>query len=187
MVVMRIVDMNGVERDWAWVQATYGPVAIEDPAVHPAVYFQVVQLVEIEGPMAATCTLLDDVGAPIAGGRVVYSWPGGPSLPDSGWDRKGVVHVTNGFGVAEHSMGQGEGYAPPTKGPISWYVYGEGESQRISGLGWLAFTNHRHLQTTMRLVVEEPPEPPEPPDDGDENWDMLFEKLDLIIELLECR
>ena len=185
---MRIYDKFGVERDWAWVQARYGPVTIEDPSPPPArAYYEVVQLLEIEGMMAFQCSLVDEHGAPVAGQRVVYSWPGALPVPGSGWDEKGLVEVTNALGVAEHGAGQGEGYAPPAKGPASWYVYGPGASQRISGMGWLAFTNHDHLQVTMRLRAPEPePEPePEPGSEDDDRWQELYDKLDTIIDLLE--
>jgi hypothetical protein len=190
---MRIYDKLGIERDWAWVQAKYGPVAIEDPSPPPArAYYEVVQLLEVEGIMAFQCSLVDDHGAPVAGQRVVYSWPGALPVPGSGWDEQGLVEITTALGVAEHGAGTGEAYVPPVKGPASWYVYGPGASQRISGMGWLAFTNHDHLQVTMRLrEPESEPQPqPEPtpvPADDDERWQELYDKLDVIIELLEER
>ena len=149
-----IIDKNGIQQDWAWLQANYGPVTIDEPS-GVTDYYRVIQFTEIEGPMAAQCTVLDAQGMPVVGQRVIYSWPGGPSQPGSGWDEQGAVEITNGLGVAEHTMGSGEAYFPPNKGPISWWVYGEGVSQRVSGLGWVGNTNHRHVQVIMRMSGSE--------------------------------
>jgi lysozyme len=157
---VKVYDMNGTLRDWAWVQTTYGLVEIL-----PADGYRVVQLNEIEGPMAFTCTLLSEAGAPVPGQQVAYIWPDGEQ-----------IEVTNSNGVAEHSAGAGEGYAPPGPGPISWEVR-SGTSDMITGLGWLLGTNHRHLQVTMRMEGDEPP----PPDDWQADTTARLERIEQLL------
>jgi len=133
---VKILDLSGTERDWAWVQANYGQVEIEPISGDG---YKVTQLVEVEGIMGFTCTVLDASGEPVAGQQVAYIWPDGEA-----------IEVTSSLGVAEHTSGAGEGYWPATKkGAICWEVRGA-TSERISGLGWLYGTNHRHLQVTMQ-------------------------------------
>jgi hypothetical protein len=152
-VAIKVIDMHGNERDWAWVQATYGNVGIS-PIQGEG--YRVVQLTEIEGWMGFTCTVLSEAGGPVVGQRVAYMWPAPPTDE--------VIEITNGSGTAEHQAGPGEGYFLPGPGPISWEVRGVA-SERISGLGWLGNTNHRHLQVIFRLS-DDGEEPPPPPDGG---------------------
>lgn len=161
-MAIQIIDITGQVKDWTWLQQTYGPVTIEEPGVIGA-YYKVTMLQEVEGIMGFCLSLRDAGGLPVAGTRVVYSWPGADEIVNSGWDGCGVVEVTNTIGTAEHTAGGGEGYVPPNKGPVSWWVYGEPEcSQKISGLGWLGFTNHRHLQVTMQMTGVDPGPGPDP-------------------------
>jgi hypothetical protein len=98
-----------------------------------------------------------------------------------------------------------------------WVADEAGPSDLLSGLGMLDKTVHRHLDVTFRLeaVVEPtaqptdrepavdgqpivpvpelgPPPPPPPPSRpssslSDEQWNHLFERLDLVIDMLEAR
>ena len=164
-----VIDRVGIQQDWAWVEANYGNVQI---APITGAGYRVIQVTEIEGPMAFTCTLLDINGAPVAGRQVAYIWPDGQS-----------IEITNGSGVAEHSAGGGEGYDPNTMvGPITWQVP-DANSEAISGLGWLWGTNHRHLNVIMRWSEGDGPEP-EPPE-PEEKWDEVIELLQAIYAKLD--
>lgn len=166
-VDVKVFDMYGAEQDWAWVTETYGLVKI----LLTDIGYRVIELHEIEGPMAFTCTLLSEAGAPVAGQTVAYIWPDGES-----------IEITNSNGVAEHSAGGGEGYAPPGPGPISWEVRGD-DSDTISGLGWLYNTNHRHLQVVMQWNGESPP----PPDDWEEDTTARLERIEQKIDQILLR
>jgi hypothetical protein len=153
-VAIKIVDMNGNERDWAWVQARYGLVEVISPG-DGADCYRVVQLQETTGNIVMTCSVLDKEGRPVVGQQVAYMWP---YPPDSE-----LLHTTNVYGIAEHTPGVGEKYWPPGPGPVGWEVR-NAVSERILGLGLLDGTNHDHLQVIMRLDGgNEPP----PPDQGD--------------------
>lgn len=139
-MAIRIVDMNGQEQNWAWVQAKYGLVQIVSPGDVDA--YRVVQLQEVESIIEMTCSVLDAEGRPVIGQQVAYMWPYPPT------DEQ--LHTTDIYGVAKHTPGAGEKYWPPGPGPISWEVRGA-NSERIMGLGMLDGTNHYHLQVIMQF------------------------------------
>jgi hypothetical protein len=93
-----------------------------------------------------------------------------------------------------------------------WVADLDGPSDLVSGLGMLGLTNHRHIDITFQLqdaelapVVVPPVQPPVQPETApvpvpeqppveapetvpdDVRWQVLLDKLDQIIELLEAR
>jgi len=92
-------------------------------------------------------------------------------------------------------MGDGDRYTPPAGGASAiWCEWG---ADLVQGLGLVGSTEARHLDLVYQrdgVVAEElesepiDPEPvpdPDPVGEGDGGWDVLFEKLDEIVELLE--
>jgi hypothetical protein len=140
-MAVKVIDKSGVQRDWAWAVAKYGEGL--QISTFPGDGYRLVQLTEVDGIMAMTCTVLNEAGGAVVGQQVAYMWPDGEAL-----------EITNGSGMAEHTMGAGEGYAPDSAaGPISWQVRGA-PSERLSGLGWLWGTNHEHLQSIFQWTTE---------------------------------
>jgi hypothetical protein len=160
-VSVKILDQYGNEQDWDWVIANFGPVEIH-PIDGPG--YRVVQLTETEHILPMTATVLNTIGAGVAGIAVRYAWPDGHQ-----------DEITNSSGVAEHTPGGGERYWPPDKGPISWQVRDD-PSDLIDGLGWLGDTQYRHLNVTFQWV--------EGDDNGGGDGDYA-EVLDRIASALE--
>lgn len=202
---VRIFDKQGKERDWTWLQATFGPVRIdriEDLAGVKQV-FRLVGLLEREGPAVQVVGVSDAENKPLKGVRVVRQWPDAPALPDwpspvSRWHPKGVYGETNLNGSIGFGMGQGDYYSTISGGVSSLWIADErGPSDLISGLGMVGGSAHRHLDVYFSLqpVTAAKPSDPvggaKPPADPvstlttEQKWQLVLQKLDLIIALLE--
>jgi hypothetical protein len=144
----------------------------------------------------------DQEARPLETAQVVRHWPDAPPLPawpppTSRWRDRGVYGQTNPSGDIGFGMGHGDYYFPPEGGASAvWVAEAEGPSDLVSGLGMLGGTSHRHLDVYFALQdvdAQTPPPlpPPSPapaqplPPAPEDNWGMLFQKLDQIIELLE--
>lgn len=105
-------------------------------------------------PTATICAVRDEKGQPLPGIDVVFWYSSAPELPGAGWWEQGDVGTTKlENGCADFAMGGGAYYDPAhTKGPHDLWIYGEGASQIISGLGMIAGTNHRHLDVVFQRV-----------------------------------
>lgn len=197
---MRIIDHAGVEKNWAWLVANYGPLV-----VHPAAAgngWRVAEIVErVNAPAAIlvsarnpdhTCACATSASTPAPGTLLAWYWPDAPYNAEAGppngvpdgmtpgrADRPGVA---NGEGLVGFAMGQGAYYWPSRgeRGPHATWVYGQ-NSDVVFGLGMAAATNHNHLDVVFQREDEIEPPPPEP---GDE-WAALFALMDRIIALLE--
>ena len=212
MDVPKVYDQEGNPRDWHWLIANFGAIRVERTEVPEGVshVYRIVKLQDAEGPAVKIVHVEDEAGKPQAGVRVVRYWPDAPKLPEwpppvSRWQEQGVYGDTNVNGDIGFGMGRGDYYFPPNGGASAvWVASSTGPSDYISGMGMLGATNHRHIDAVFQLqaVDGEPPEPPEPPptppptpgpgptptppppEEGD-NWEMLFSRLDRVIELLE--
>jgi hypothetical protein len=205
-----IIDQQGQEQDWAWLSDSFGDVAIERAGAaegHAHVY-RVIRLRDTLGPAAQVVKVLDQAGLPLEGIRVVRHWPDAPELtglvsPASVWRERGVRGPTNANGEIGFGMGKEDYYAAASEGPAAvWVAEQAGPSDLISGLGMLELTNHRHLDIVFQRekalsqaeatpstssAEQEVAVPPAPSPMVDEQWDRIFEKLDLIIDVLEER
>ena len=167
---MKIYDKSGAERDWVWLQATFGAgvrVDARPDANLPG--YEVVELRAKDGPCTLVARVLDEHGAPAAGVLVARWWddPHLDPLPEglATWHPLGVYGSTNDGGDIGFGMGGGDGYDPAwpaDKLPVS-EIWGPLNSGRVHGLGWVWDTNHLHLDVTLQWVGggEEPPEPGE--------------------------
>lgn len=171
--MVKVYDKYGVERTLAWLYDEFGNVEIEAPPDPAGTYFEIVELREIDDiqpghqvagadAYAAIVTkVLDENGAAMPGVTAVFWWPDAPNFPGAGWHNRGVGGATGPGGTVDFAMGPGAFYNPANaQGPHHLWIYGEGSSQIIRGLGMIAGTNHRHLDVTFQRQGSQPPDPP---------------------------
>jgi hypothetical protein len=150
---VRIYDRYGDERDWTWLEATFGPVWIQ----HGTGAACLIELRDEVGPVSTTVTVLDANGQPKGGVTVVLYYSTAPQLPPQfvGCYDQGDYGQTKwppdpAAGTIGFWIGGGD-YFPPDIGPYVIWV-GTPGSDCIHGIGWLAGTNHRHLNPTFMLT-----------------------------------
>jgi hypothetical protein len=187
--------------DAAWLEATYGPVAVDQSQESKA--YRVVELWEKLGEASLTVRLEDENGNPLVDIPVVFWFSTAPQLPEwtpppEKWRTNGEQGRSNQNGDVGFGMGGGAYYFPPNKGPHAVWVGEPGVgTDFVSGLGMLGGTNHNHVEPVFQrlrgegplepLEPLEPPEPSEPsesPEPGTE-WATLFAKLDKLIASVE--
>lgn len=172
---MKIFDKNGNPQSFGWLYSEFGGVKIESAPAGSA--YRVTELREVVGPAAVVMTVLDGFGLPAKHVPVCWSWPDAPRDPMAGWDKRANVSQTDRTGSAGFAMGKGGFYVThedaektkPLRGPHALWVYGEGKSDYVGGLGMVAGTNHRHLDVTFQYVPDL--------DDDDEDEDEDDEPL----------
>lgn len=163
---MKIYDLTGTERDWTYLQDTFGEgIRVDTRPYLAEPGFEIAELRAAEGPCALVVQVLDPDGAPVPDIDVARWWadPDLPALPPdlAYWQPRGVTGLTNTEGTIGFGMGAGDGYDPdwPLEGlPVSELWAGP-NSDRIHGLGWVWGTNHLHLNITFRQVLagDDPP------------------------------
>jgi len=162
--MVRIYDRDGVEQSEKWLVAKYGEVSWDEVVVGWG-------LVEIRedadagvkrSPEAAATLMvkvLNEAGEPVEGVEVARWWPdpGLPMLPVElqTYRQQGVHGPTNGNGDVGFGMGSGDAYWPPSGGASEIWL--PGRSARMCGLGWLAGTNHSHLNLVFQWREKPPP------------------------------
>jgi len=208
------LDQHGQERDWDWLVANFGALDLARAEVGAGQEgaFRLVQVQAAEGPAVLVVHVTGRDGKPLENVAVVRSWPNAPRLPAwpapaSTWREQGVFGPTNAEGNLGFGLGATDEYNVPEAGPGAvWVADAAGPSDLIGGLGLIESTDHRHLNLFFRFEPSdapvssaptlcaasprsEPPPPPAPssPLPSDEQWTQLFEKLDLIIEMLQRR
>ena len=173
---MRIFDVDGVERDPAWLSARYGPVNVRPSTAFGA--FRVLELRESIGPAVYVVKVLDEDGQPMQNVMVARHWPyrdENPELdvlPNNEWFQRGVYGPTNENGDIGFGTGGGD-YIDPTGqmvvrgvplatvGASSMFVL-EWDSDCLENMGTLGGTEHAHMDTTFGWVEGEPDPEPEP-------------------------
>ena len=158
---MRIFDVTGAERDWAWVQATFGNVQIAKPTdeqlVNAKGVFRIIELREVEASLDLNCR----VQGVDQNDQVAYYWPGAPVLeqydpPTARWENQ-AFRANIILGKATLLMGGQSDYNPATQqGAYGiWPLKPWMASEYIKGLGWLMATHYRHLDVTFKLELIE--------------------------------
>ena len=114
---MRIFDVNGAERDAAWLLERYGPVNVRPSTAFGA--FRVLELRESIGPAVYLVKVLDEDGSPMANVEVARHWPYRdenpelPTLPVNEYFKTGVYGRTKEDGTIGFATGGGD-YIDPT-------------------------------------------------------------------------
>jgi hypothetical protein len=171
---MRIYDDQGQERDRAWLAVMFGPqVRVDTTQESPA--FHVVEL-RASTSKTAIVTVLDEDGNPLSGKTVVYAHTGGDPRGRKTTDQRGQIQVPM-IEVFRYGV-------PFNEGPCHAGIPGE-HTDVIYGLGDVIIPHgdNRHLDITFQRQSQIPGPGPSPT--ANEPWQRLFEKLDMIIDLLE--
>lgn len=175
---MKIFDVLGNERDWAWLEAKYGPLVIH--VANPGPGWRLAEIREDAdlpenvsvtwgiAPMAAPTImvkLLAADGRPAVDMPVAWYWPDAPrneaGMPSNGlpvgmvWGRADGPGITNLNGDVGFAMGRGGYYFPPEIGPHATWVWGA-NSDVVLGLGMKGATNHDHLNVVFQQWSGEP-------------------------------
>jgi hypothetical protein len=165
---MQVLDKKGNDQPLTWLYQEFGNVEIdnEDKSTMPAFDVAILQEVDdpsnkatanVTAPAVIGAQVLDSDGKPVAGISVVLWWPDAPPLPGSGYHNAGVIGRTDARGLTSFPVGKGAYYNPAkVKGPHSLWLHDSGTSPRVSGLGMIAGTNHRHLDVTFQQVPTTP-------------------------------
>lgn len=141
-----IYDFEGLERDSEWLNSYFGDVSVSGAANKS---FAVSELVAVRGPASIVVTVVDADGVGINGIKVAFYWPDAPRDPSAGWYNRCVVGETNAEGCVGFGIGGGAYYSPPNGGPHAVWIYGDGMSEKVDGLGMVAGTNHDHINVTF--------------------------------------
>jgi hypothetical protein len=146
---LEIYDWSGTLQSWDWLVEHYGAVWLNRGSGAASVR---VLREEASGQTVLIVSVERD-GQPVQNAPVMFYWPDAPWLPPElkacGLDRALVVY-TNTAGEAHFAMGGGSAYLPPDGGPHIVWVGGPG-SDCLGGMGWLAFTNHFHVNSEWEL------------------------------------
>ncbi len=170
---MQIYDDQGQERDREWLATMFGPqLRVDISQGSPA--FHVVEL-RASTSEAAIVTVLDEDGTPLPGITVVYAHTGGDPRVRAKTDQNGQIKVPL-LEVFRYGV-------PFNEGPCHAGIAGK-HTDVVYGLGDVIVPggDNRHLDLTFQRQSEVPGPVPSPP--AQDHWQQLFEKLDVIIELL---
>jgi CRP-like cAMP-binding protein len=138
---VKVFDRNGIQRDLAWAQQTYGGwIEYAQPAAGAC--FRIVELDEISGPSSVEVLVLDEDGNPASNMMVRFGWPGDTT-----------EQPTNGEGKVGFGMGH-DSYVldPNIGGAHTLQVVCEHPSDVARNWGMLAGTPHDHLNIVFQLV-----------------------------------
>ncbi len=148
-----ILDIAAQPRDWAWVEQTFGGVAIQHTSYCPdSVVYGVTRLRELHD-VSLRVTVLDRYGnrAP----NVPVAFFGFESVAET-VDTPGAcrpnahIEYTNQDGEANIPMGWGSAYIPPAAGYHAVWIMDSIASDCVTGLGKVDYTDHWHLNVTFR-------------------------------------
>jgi hypothetical protein len=191
--MVEVIDAGGVPRDMDWVKQKYGveidtTIGGDTPPTH---IWACYRLLEKIGPTSMTVTARRDTGEKL-GIRVAFHWPEAP-YPPTGGDlgvlpgdlAEYVNDPHNNFvfgdtgidGAVGFGMGGGGAHGEGEGGPHEVWIHDTTTPTHVvTKLGWLAGTNHAHLEPWFekRLVQVEPSEPPEPPEPPEGEVPLLF-------------
>src|SRR5574343_1229981 len=172
----QVFDVNGVQRDWSWLQAKYKCGMTSAPS---GTAFRLVRVDETIGPAVFIVNVRDPNGAAQAAQPVAQWWPGAEgderstSLVGVGlqsvYHARAIVERTNGNG--DIGFPYGAGGVIHDSGPYEFWVLSPSfPSDAVTGLGWLGGTDHACPGRLTFQIVDGAPEPePEPdPQPGDD-------------------
>jgi hypothetical protein len=151
-----IRDISAQGRDWAWVQERFGAVGVvHTPNCPGGEVYAVVTLWESYSH-AIRVTVLDWGGNPKVNVPVAFFGFPEEGLVDTSGSCRPSAHVvyTNENGEATYPMGPGSAYSPELgeRGYHAVWVMDGTPSDCVEGLGWVALTDHAHLDVTYRQI-----------------------------------
>ncbi|MFH1438290.1 MAG: hypothetical protein ABIJ56_21455 [Pseudomonadota bacterium] len=153
-----VFDMEGVERDLAWLAAEYGSQfqrADMERICVPGGVYRLTEFREREGPSNIDVTVFDEGGSPIASLPVAFYWPDAPETSrEDEWYPVKFTGITNDEGRVGFALGGGSYHGPGEGGPHAIWVSDETYPGDLADrLGMLVGTNHRHLDLTFVLML----------------------------------
>lgn len=162
MDYLEIIDRDDVKQDMDWLHQNYGPMEFGQSSGDGT--YMARQLLEDKSySNALVVRVLDENWEPVEGERVAFYWPDAPVDEDSGWYGQCVVCTTNSEGNCGFGMGGGAYYKPnETRGPHAAWIYGDGKSDMVDGLGMIYGTNHEHMNVVFVLRAGNGEPPPDP-------------------------
>ena len=143
----RVYDVNGVERDMAWLRQKYGNVRFLDAGAGEK--FRLVRIDETSGPATITVRVLDAQGGNQNGQPVANHWPDDSLQNLAGiglktiWQPRAAVQLTDG-GHTGYGIGTGSYIRDlAVGGPHTvWVLSPSLKSDGLAGVGMLGGTNH---------------------------------------------
>lgn len=187
----QVFDVNGVQRDWAWLQGKYKCGMTSAPA---GTAFRLVRVDETIGPAVFIVNVRGAEGAAQGGQPIAQWWPGAESDERSTslvgvglksvYHPRAIVEYTNSNG--DIGFPYGAGGVIHESGPYEFWVLSPSlPSDAVAGLGWLGGTDHACPGRLTFQIVDGAPEPPEPPPTTDDPWkrDVLEALVSISIRL----
>ena len=136
-----------------WAEARYGVTVIPHPG---GSNYQVAELIEQEGSSIMEFWVVDKEGDPAKGLRIVeWHLDADPEmygpLPGAGWRANGMyTFPTNSEGRSDMPMGGGSYTDPGVPGPHEAWMAGQGQSDKVVGIGMHRESEHRRLNVVWR-------------------------------------
>lgn len=188
----KVFDLNGAERDLAWLQANYGArvAACGDAGPH----FEVAEVRIQEGPAVVTVEVRDEAGGRLPNFAVAWHWPNAPhDLTQAAYAPfltrfKSPVDI-QWTAAPNGDTGFGTGPGAYIQGPIAdggahatWVLSDQYRSDALDRIGQLGGTEHRGPnKVVFRLVSGTPADDPADGGDGLEALRVLLTDIrDLI-------
>jgi hypothetical protein len=187
-----VIDLNGDSRDWAWAKETFGTGYRRGKS-----RMRLIEVHEHAGPARLAVWAVDADGLPLEGVPFCYCHPQAPPLGEEGgdgagdeWYAQAVVKTTGPDGrLSFPASGHGRGA-----------VWPKGKGDLLENVELKPGGPNRHLNGMWQAVEDWAPDPPPddelpppgdpsppsppPPSPTDGQWDLVFEKLDRIEELV---
>lgn len=188
-MTLRIYDMQGREKDFAWLRSKYGNLVLLDAG--EVKKFKLVRIDETQGVARISVRVTNELGQALQAQPVANHWPD-DTLPDlrqsqsrTLWHERAYLQPTDSTGSTGYDLGPGSYIADLlTGGPHTlWVVSSALPSDGLSGVGMLGGTHHQGpLSLSFQIVDESLPEPLTPQASDNE---MLSDRLDEVMERLE--
>ncbi len=175
---MRFLNAQGVEISEVEFRAVFGPGVVVEPVVGAT--WTVIALKDSGNNVATVVEVVSLSGVPASRSRL--AWPGDEAYSSEWKDEPGWPGPFSPLVINEY-------YDPRKQEPGPYTVdLADAVSERVSGLGMIAGTNHRHVQ--VWYINEAAPPPPPPPPPVEPPWveqvrALLIEAQRLLDEALE--
>lgn len=160
LVDVEIYDIDGNQRDLAWLDGTYGielHAAAKPAGVQHWKVWRIAKLIEREGPAVQIVATVDEDEKPLSDVPIARHWPSAdplPYSPASTWKSNAVIGNTNLEGEVGFGMGSGDYITEPGEGVTGvWVADRTVRSDFVYRLGMVAGTNHRRMDVVFQLLT----------------------------------